>query len=153
MAPPQLAPRQRQILLFVRRVVRERGYPPGTTLVPLVGTIAAGSPITADENFEEALPLPASLVGHGEFFALRVRGDSMIDAAICDGDIVVVRRQPTADSGEIVAAMLDGEATVKVLHVADGHAQLLPRNEHYSPIDADHATILGRVVSILRRLR
>ncbi|WP_035856044.1 transcriptional repressor LexA [Cryptosporangium arvum] len=124
-----------------------------TTLVPLVGAIAAGSPITADENFEEALPLPASLVGHGEFFALRVRGDSMIEAAICDGDLVVVRRQPTAETGDIVAAMLDGEATVKVLHVEDGHVRLLPKNPHYAPIDADDATILGRVVSILRSLR
>ncbi|MFG1925010.1 transcriptional repressor LexA [Cryptosporangium sp. NPDC048952] len=135
------------------RAVDAREAPDGTTVVPLVGAIAAGSPITADENFEEALPLPASLVGHGEFFALRVRGDSMIEAAICDGDIVVVRRQPTSDSGDIVAAMLDGEATVKVLHVEGGHVQLLPKNAHYAPIDADHATILGRVVSILRSLR
>ncbi|GAA0245901.1 transcriptional repressor LexA [Cryptosporangium japonicum] len=135
------------------RAVDARDAGAGTTLVPLIGAIAAGSPITADENFEEALPLPASLVGHGEFFALRVRGDSMIEAAICDGDIVVVRRQPTAETGDIVAAMLDGEATVKVLNVEDGHVRLLPKNPHYAPIDADHATILGRVVSILRSLR
>ncbi|SHN47515.1 SOS regulatory protein LexA [Cryptosporangium aurantiacum] len=109
--------------------------------------------LTAEENFEEALTLPASLVGHGDFFTLRVRGDSMIEAAICDGDIVVVRRQPTADNGAIVAAMLDGEATVKVLQVTDGHVRLLPRNPHYPPVDADDATILGLVVSILRRLR
>jgi len=107
----------------------------------------------APHDYEEALTLPTSLVGDGEFFALRVRGDSMIEAAICDGDIVVVRRQPTAESGEIVAATVGGETTVKVLDLADGRVRLLPRNPHYSPIDAGDATILGRVVSILRRLR
>ncbi|MFI5954041.1 transcriptional repressor LexA [Cryptosporangium sp. NPDC051539] len=124
----------------------------GIVLVPLLGAIAAGAPIPAHEDFEENFTLPTSLVGHGELFALRVRGDSMIEAAICHGDIVVVRRQATAESGEIVAAMLDGEATVKELELASGHVRLLPRNEHYEPIPADDAEILGRVVSVLRRL-
>ncbi|GAA3398341.1 LexA family protein [Cryptosporangium minutisporangium] len=104
------------------------------------------------EHLEDALTLPISLVSHGDFFTLRVRGDSMIEAAICDGDLVVVRKQPTADHGDIVAAALDGETIVQVLEVTDGHVRLAPRNPHYAPVDADHATILGRVVSILRRL-
>jgi repressor LexA len=120
--------------------------------VPLVGAIAAGVPITAEEQVEDELTLPVTLVGRGTLFALRVRGDSMVDAAICDGDLVVVRQQQVADSGEIVAAMLDGEATVKVLRRRDGHVELLPRNPAYDPIPADDAVILGKVVSVLRRV-
>jgi repressor LexA len=120
--------------------------------VPLLGTIAAGAPILAVEHVEDELTLPVSLVGRGTLFALRVKGDSMIDAAICDGDVVVVRQQQVADNGEIVAAMLDGEATVKVLNRRNGHVELLPRNPAYEPIPADDATIIGRVVTVLRRL-
>jgi repressor LexA len=101
---------------------------------------------------EDVFPLPKTLVGDGPLFLLRVAGDSMIDAAIADGDWVVVRQQPEAENGEIVAAMIDGEATVKTLQRRDGHAWLLPHNAAYSPIDGDEATILGRVVSVLRRL-
>ena len=97
-------------------------------------------------------PLPRQLVGAGELFLLKVVGDSMIEAAICDGDWVVVRRQPVAENGEIVAAMLDGEATVKTLKRTDGHVWLMPQNAAYSPIDGDHAQVLGRVVSVLRSL-
>ena len=93
-----------------------------------------------------------SLVGHGTLFALRVKGDSMIDAAICDGDLVVVRQQQVADSGDIVAAMIDGEATVKVLRLRDGHVELVPRNPGYEVIPGDQAVILGKVVSVLRRV-
>jgi repressor LexA len=93
-----------------------------------------------------------SLVGHGTLFALKVQGDSMVDAAICDGDLVVVRQQQVAEDGEIVAAMLEGEATVKVLRRRDGHVELLPRNPVYQPIPADDAVILGKVVSVLRRV-
>jgi len=122
-------------------------------VVTVLGTIAAGPPIPAEEQPGEELALPATLVGHGDLFALRVRGDSMIEAAICDGDVVVVRRQPAADNGDIVAAMIDGEATVKVYHrTRDGHAELVPRNPRYDPIPADAAVILGKVVSVLRRL-
>ena len=96
--------------------------------------------------------LPASLVGHGELFALRVRGDSMIDAAICDGDLVVVRQQRVADNGDIVAALLDDEATVKVLRRAGDRVELLPRNPAYDVIPGDDAVILGKVVSVLRRV-
>ncbi|SDT52892.1 transcriptional repressor LexA [Actinoplanes derwentensis] len=120
--------------------------------VPVLGAIAAGAPILAEEHVEDYLTVSASMVGGGTLFALNVKGDSMIDAAICDGDVVVVRRQPVAESGEIVAAMLDNEATVKVLRHRDGHTELLPRNPAYQPIPADNATILGKVVCVLRRL-
>jgi repressor LexA len=120
--------------------------------VPLLGAIAAGTPILADEQVEDELTLPISLVGHGTLFALRVKGDSMIDAAICDGDMVVVRQQPTAETGDIVAAMIEGEATVKVLRT-DGHrVDLVPRNPSYDVIPGNDATILGKVVSVLRRV-
>lgn len=120
------------------------------TLVPMVGRIAAGVPITADQQVEEVFPLPRRLVGNGDLFMLKVVGDSMIDAAICDGDWVVVRSQPIADNGDIVAAMLDGEATVKTLRQRDGHTWLLPRNSAFEPILGDHATVLGKVVAVLR---
>ncbi|MFL0712954.1 MAG: transcriptional repressor LexA [Microcella pacifica] len=121
-------------------------------MVPLVGRIAAGIPITADQMVEEVVPLPRQLVGKGELFMLTVVGDSMIDAAICDGDWVVVRQQSTAENGEIVAAMLDNEATVKVFKQRDGHTWLLPRNSAFEPILGDHATILGKVVSVMRKV-
>jgi repressor LexA len=120
--------------------------------VPVLGAIAAGQPILAEEQSEGELTLPSSLVGHGSLFALRVKGDSMIEAAICDGDFVVVRRQPVAENGDIVAAMIDGEATVKVYRRRDGHVDLVPRNASYDVIPGDEAVILGRVVSVLRRL-
>jgi repressor LexA len=120
------------------------------TMVPLVGRIAAGVPITAEQQVEEVFPLPRQLVGKGELFILKVVGDSMIDAAICDGDWVVVRSQPTAENGEIVAAMLDGEATVKVFRQRDGHTWLLPRNTAFEPILGDEAEVLGKVVAVLR---
>lgn len=119
-------------------------------MVPLVGRIAAGIPITADQQIDEIFPLPRQLVGKGELFMLKVVGDSMIDAAICDGDWVVIRQQKTAENGEIVAAMLDNEATVKVLRRRDGHVWLLPRNSNFEPIVGDFAEILGKVVAVLR---
>ncbi|GLY32230.1 transcriptional repressor LexA [Kineosporia sp. NBRC 101731] len=124
---------------------------PGTIGVPVLGDIAAGTPILAQELSDEMLSLPRDLVGKGTLFALRVRGDSMIEAAICDGDIVVVKQQPEAYNGEIVAALIDDEATVKVFRRKDGHVILEPRNPAYADIDGDHATILGKVVSVLRR--
>ena len=119
-------------------------------MVPLVGRIAAGIPITAEQQIDEVFPLPRQLVGRGELFMLKVVGESMIDAAICDGDWVVVRAQQTADNGEIVAAMLDGEATVKVFRQRDGHTWLLPRNSAFEPILGDHAQVLGKIVAVLR---
>ncbi|MCL3860153.1 transcriptional repressor LexA [Actinotalea sp. K2] len=125
---------------------------PTPSYVPVVGRIAAGGPILAEQVVEDVFPLPRQLVGDGDLFLLKVAGDSMIEAAICDGDWVVVRRQPVAENGEIVAAMIDGEATVKTLRRADGHVWLLPQNSAYAPIPADEATVLGRVVSVLRSL-
>ncbi|MGF3053434.1 transcriptional repressor LexA [Microbacterium sp. YY-03] len=119
-------------------------------LVPLVGQIAAGIPITAEQQVEEIFPLPRQLVGKGELFMLKVSGESMIDAAICDGDWVVVRVQSDAENGDIVAAMLNEEATVKVLRRRDGHTWLLPRNSAFEPILGDESTILGKVVAVLR---
>ena len=119
-------------------------------MVPLVGRIAAGGPITAEQNVEDVFALPRQLVGQGDLFLLKVVGESMIDAAICDGDFVVVRRQQTAENGDIVAALLDDEATVKVFRQRDGHTWLLPRNSNYEPILGDHATIMGKVVTVLR---
>ncbi|GAB2680643.1 transcriptional repressor LexA [Thalassiella azotivora] len=123
---------------------------PAPSYVPVVGRIAAGGPILAEQAVEDVFPLPRQLVGDGELFLLKVVGDSMVDAAICDGDWVVVRRQPVAENGEIVAAMLDGEATVKTLKRRDGHVWLLPHNPAFEPIPGDEATVLGRVVAVLR---
>jgi repressor LexA len=119
-------------------------------MVPLVGRIAAGIPILAEQQIDEVFPLPRQLVGKGELFMLKVIGESMIDAAILDGDWVVVRQQKTAENGEIVAAMLDNEATVKVFRQRDGHTWLLPRNTNFEPIVGDYAEILGKVVAVLR---
>ncbi|WP_430593338.1 transcriptional repressor LexA [Humidisolicoccus flavus] len=121
-----------------------------TAYVPLVGRIAAGIPITAEQQVDEIMPLPRQLVGNGDLFMLKVVGDSMIDAAICDGDWVVVRQQQTAENGDIVAAMLDEEATVKVFRQRDGHTWLLPRNSAFEPILGDAANVLGKVVAVMR---
>ncbi|GAB94312.1 repressor LexA [Kineosphaera limosa] len=125
---------------------------PAASYVPVLGRIAAGVPITADEVVEDVFPLPKQIVGEGDLFLLKVSGDSMVDAAICDGDWVVVRQQPTADNGEIVAALLDNEATVKTFKRVDGHLWLMPHNPAYEPINGDHATILGKVTAVLRRV-
>ena len=125
---------------------------PAPTYVPLVGRIAAGGPILAEQAVDDVFPLPRQLVGDGELFLLKVVGDSMIDAAICDGDWVAIRRQPVAENGEVVAAMIEGEATVKTFKRRDGQVWLLPQNPAYQPIAGDDATILGRVVAVLRRV-
>jgi len=125
---------------------------PEAAYVPVVGRIAAGGPILAEEQVEEVMPLPKSLVGDGTLFLLEVKGDSMIDAAVCDGDFVTIRQQPTAENGEMVAAMIEGEATVKTLQKKAGKVWLLPHNDAYEPIDGSHATILGKVVAVLRRV-
>lgn len=125
---------------------------PEAAFVPLVGRIAAGGPILAEESIEAIYPLPKELVGNGELFMLEVVGDSMIDAAICHGDKVVVRKQDDAQNGEIVAALLGDEATVKTLKRKDGHVWLMPANPNYEPINGDHAKILGRVVTVMRKI-
>ncbi len=126
--------------------------------VPLVGRIAAGGPIFADQLIEDIIPLPRQLVGEGELMMLEVVGDSMIDAAITHGDWVVVRRESDVENGDIVAAMIksdmsaDGEATVKTFKKTDGHVWLVPHNPLYTPIPGDEAKILGKVVAVLRRV-
>ena len=130
----------------------ERPDRPEAAYVPVVGRIAAGGPILAEQDVETVFPLPRELVGEGELFMLRVVGDSMVDAAICDGDWVVVRQQNAAENGDIVAALIDDEATVKTFKRRDGHVWLMPHNPAYAPILGDHATVMGKVVTVLRRL-
>ncbi len=125
---------------------------PETVMAPLLGRIAAGGPILAEEQVEDVFALPHQLVGDGQLFMLQVQGDSMVDAAICDGDWVVVRQQPDANNGDIVAALLEEEATVKTYRRKDGHVLLVPHNEQYSPIDGDDARIMGKVVAVMRRV-
>jgi repressor LexA len=125
---------------------------PAAAYVPLVGRIAAGGPILAEQAVEDVFPLPRQVVGEGTLFMLEVKGDSMVDAAICDGDWVVIRQQPVADNGDIVAAMIDGEATVKTFKRRDGHIWLLPHNPNYAPIPGDDASVLGRVVAVIRKI-
>jgi repressor LexA len=139
------------VRLFLQEPRAERAAD-GSVPVPVVGDIAAGTPITAEEHVDDVLTLPRELAGRGTVFALRVRGDSMIDAAICDGDTVVVRQQSEAHSGQIVAAMIDGEATVKVFRRRGGHVYLEPRNPAYDVIDGDECVVLGVIVSVLRSI-
>jgi repressor LexA len=145
------APRAVDIRRTQAETAPNGGDQPGVK-VPVLGTIAAGAPILAEEHVEDELTLPSTLVGHGTLFALNVKGDSMIEAAICDGDVVVVRQQDVAENGDIVAAMIEGEATVKVYRTRDGRVELVPRNPRYEVIPAEHAVILGKVVCVLRRV-
>lgn len=131
---------------------QETSTRPAPAYVPLVGRIAAGGPILAEEAVEDVFTLPKQLVGEGTHFLLKVTGDSMIEAAIADGDWVVVRQQPVAEQGDIVAAMIDGEATVKTFKRRDGHIWLMPQNSAYEPIPGDEASVLGRVVAVLRKM-
>jgi repressor LexA len=122
--------------------------------VPICGQIAAGLPKNLAEQVDgDIWELPKELTGDGTLVRLKVRGDSMINAAIADGDVVVVRQQPQAENGEIVAATINGEATVKTLQLADGQVWLMPHNPAYAPIPGKDARILGKVVSVLRRVR
>jgi repressor LexA len=120
--------------------------------VPMVGRIAAGGPILAEQSIEDVFPLPRQIVGSGTLFLLKVVGESMINAAITDGDWVVIRQQQVADNGDIVAAMIDGEATVKTFKRSDGHVWLMPHNPAFTPILGDQAEVLGKVVAVLRRV-
>jgi len=125
---------------------------PEPTYVPVLGRIAAGGPILAEEAVEDVFPLPRELVGEGTLFLLKVVGDSMVEAAICDGDWVVIRQQNVADNGDIVAAMLDGEATVKTFKRAGGQVWLMPHNPAFDPIPGNDATVLGKVVTVIRKV-
>ncbi len=125
---------------------------PTPTFVPVLGRIAAGGPILAEQAVEDVFPLPRELVGEGSLFLLKVVGESMIDAAICDGDWVVVRQQNVADNGDIVAAMIDGEATVKTFKRTGKEVWLLPHNPLFEPINGSSAAVLGKVVTVIRKL-
>jgi repressor LexA len=127
----------------------------GVAQVPLVGRIAAGDPILAEQSIEDTFSLPRQLVGEGKLIMLKVVGDSMINAAITDGDWVVVRLESDVENGDIVAATIDGvevEGTVKTLKRSDGHVWLMPHNPVYAPILGDNAAIVGKVVAVLRRV-
>lgn len=201
----ELTRRRRQILDFIARTARERGYPPTVreigaevglsssssvhfhlrwleehgylerdgsltralrvadtlgdsprapgALVPLIGRVAAGEPIFASENIEQLMPAPTELFGDGDLFMLQVQGESMIDAGILDGDLVVVSQQPTAEEGEIVVALLGDEATVKYFHRRRNQIELRPANPAMKPILADEVQIIGRVRGVIRSLR
>ena len=125
---------------------------PEATYVPVLGRIAAGVPILAEETVEDVFPLPRELVGEGSLFLLRVVGDSMVDAAICDGDWVVVRQQNVADNGDIVAAMIDGEATVKTFKRTRDQVWLMPHNPAFDPIPGNDAAVLGKIVTVIRKI-
>jgi repressor LexA len=125
---------------------------PEPTYVPVLGRIAAGGPILAEEAVEDVFPLPRELVGEGSLFLLKVVGESMIDAAICDGDWVVIRQQNVADNGDMVAAMIDGEATVKTFKRTGGQVWLMPHNPVFDPIPGNDAAILGKVVTVIRKI-
>lgn len=128
--------------------VQDYAYVP----VPLVGEITAGVPDLAEQSIEDIWELPRELVGDGTLFRLRVRGDSMINAGIVDGDFVVVRQQAHAENGEMVAVMINGETTVKTYRQEKGQIWLIPHNPTYLPISGEEAEILGKIVSVLRRL-
>lgn len=145
--------RAMEVLMPSEKTVENSTPVDKTQYIPLLGRIAAGGPITAEQEIEDTFPLPESIVGSGELFMLKIVGDSMVDAAICDGDYVVIRSQKDCNKGEIVAAMIDGEATIKTFSKKDGHIWLLPANDSFAPIDGDNCEILGKVTAVLRSLR
>lgn len=125
----------------------------GTVMVPLIGRVAAGTPLLATQNVDDALPLPREFVGSGRHFLLRVQGDSMVNAGIMDGDYLLIQERATAENGEIVVALVDGEATVKRFHrdEASQTIRLEPENPRYQPLVVEKADVVGRVAALLRR--
>lgn len=138
--------------MVLRAAAPARAHEHDGVSVPIVGRVAAGTPITATENIEDTFVLPASFVGRSGAFMLRVKGDSMIEAAILDGDLILVEPRPTAENGQIVVAMIDGEATVKTFYREAGRIRLQPENRDMAPIYADDVTVVGRVEAVVRRL-
>jgi repressor LexA len=138
--------------MVLRAVPSAHAPAPESVSLPIVGRVAAGTPITATENLEDTFVLPASFVKRNGAFMLRVKGDSMIDAAILDGDLIVVDPRPNAENGEIVVAMIDGEATVKRFFREANRVRLQPENRDMEPIYADDVTVVGRVEAVVRRL-
>jgi len=119
--------------------------------IPLLGRIAAGSPILAEENIEDYLTFPESMFTNGEYFALSVKGDSMIEGGILDGDIAIIKKQNTANNGEIIAALLEDEATLKIFSKAGNAVRLVPMNSAYKPIECSELSILGRLAAVFRK--
>jgi repressor LexA len=137
----------------LRSEVAPQGAPvPDSVVMPVIGKVAAGVPITAQENVEGEFVLPSSFARGSDNFMLRVQGDSMVEAAILDGDLIVVRPQRTANNGEIVVAMIEGEATVKRFYREDGRIRLQPENASMAPIYSNDVTIVGRVEAVVRKL-
>ncbi|HBA93781.1 MAG TPA: transcriptional repressor LexA [Ruminococcaceae bacterium] len=134
-----------------KRTIRLNGYDTKAYHIPIVGTVTAGKPILAIESIEDYIPVPVKNKGRN-MFALRVRGDSMINAAILDGDVVVVEQTPVAQNGEIVVALIGDEATVKRFYKEKGHFRLQPENDAYEPIIVDEVAILGKVNMVVRTL-
>ncbi len=146
-------PRAIELTTAVDRTTDSGDLRPEPVYVPVLGRIAAGNPILAEESVEDVFPMPRQLVGAGgEHFMLKVIGDSMVEAAICEGDWVLVRKQPTVENGEICAALMHGEATVKTFQRKDGEVWLLPQNQHFRPIKGDRVEILGLVVAVIRKV-
>ena len=131
-------------------VMKEQGGEDGSAPLPLVGRVAAGCPILAEQNIEDTLTLPTSIVGDASSFILRVRGESMIQAGIFDGDYIVVRQQSDAHDGEIVVALIDDSATVKTFYREKGRIRLQPENDAMEPIYVENPTILGKVTALIR---
>ena len=120
--------------------------------IPLIGTVAAGEPILAEERIEDYFPFPAEILPNAETFMLKVKGESMIGAGILPGDPVIVEQRPTALNGEIVVAMIDDSATIKRFYKEKGHYRLQPENEAMDPIITDHVEILGKVIGLIRMM-
>jgi len=129
----------------------EEEIPVDAINVPLLGRIAAGSPIMAQENVEEYLSFPKSMFRSGDYFALHVKGDSMIEGGINDGDIAIIKKQNNCNNGDIVAALLEDEATLKRLKIAGNKAVLMPENAAYQPIVAENIAIMGKLVALFRK--
>ena len=146
------AMKPRAMGLTIDAELSEPADAPDVRRIPVVGRVAAGIPILAEENVEEELPLPSGFAGEGEHFILRVRGDSMIQAGIFNDDYIVVRKQPNANNGEIVVALVEDEATVKRFYKENGHFRLQPENDAMKPIIVPSVVILGKVVSLLRKM-
>ena len=123
------------------------------TNVPVVGAVAAGQPLLAEQNIEDYFPIPVELLPNADTFMLRVKGDSMVNAGILDGDQIIVEQTPSAQNGDIVVALLEDSATVKRFYREDGHYRLQPENDYIDPIIVDHVDIQGKVIGLFRRMK
>lgn len=146
-----MKPRAMEVVDFYEERMTAAAQTQNVTSIPIVGSVTAGVPILAEENIDEYLPLPNDLLGDGEHFLLRVRGESMINAGILDDDYIIVHKQAEARNGDIVVALIEDEATVKRFYKEDGHFRLQPENDTMDPIIVKDLSVLGKVVSLIRR--